>query len=73
MLYLSDELDYSEDKATTFYHNFITLCCTFSVIGAGLADSLWDKLRVLVRFHFVYILGAILLIVASIPDTIPQK
>ncbi|XP_046443391.1 peptide transporter family 1-like isoform X5 [Daphnia pulex] len=72
-LYLRDVLLYDENESTVWYHLFSMLCYFTPVFGAILADTYLGKFRTILYLSCLYACGNVLLSVASIPNTLPQK
>ncbi|GFT40915.1 solute carrier family 15 member 2 [Nephila pilipes] len=69
-IYLTEELLYSESKATVIFHSFIMLSYFTPVLGAILADSYLGKFRTILYISIVYAIGNVILSVGSIPNNL---
>ncbi|XP_046443398.1 solute carrier family 15 member 1-like [Daphnia pulex] len=72
-LYFRDILLYDESESTVYYHLFSMLCYFTPVFGAILADTYLGKFKTILYLSILYACGNIMLSVASIPNTLPQK
>ncbi|XP_032791790.2 solute carrier family 15 member 2 isoform X1 [Daphnia magna] len=72
-LYLRDVLLFDENDSTIWYHLFSMLCYFTPVFGAILADTYLGKFKTILYLSCLYACGNVLLSVASIPNTLPQK
>ncbi|GFW28355.1 peptide transporter family 1 [Trichonephila clavipes] len=67
-IYLTEELLYSDSKATVIFHSFIMLSYFTPLLGAILADSYLGKFKTILYISIVYAIGNIILSVGSIPN-----
>ncbi|CBY36987.1 unnamed protein product [Oikopleura dioica] len=67
VLFLKDSLDYSDDDATVWYHAFVTLTYIWPLILAILADSFLGKYKTILIAICVYVTGAILASIGTVP------
>ncbi|CBY14196.1 unnamed protein product [Oikopleura dioica] len=67
VLFLKDILDYSDDDATVWYHAFVTLTYIWPLILAILADSFLGKYKTILIAICVYVTGAILASIGTVP------
>jgi dipeptide/tripeptide permease len=68
VLYLVQELDYSESAAVAVYAYSNSLAYSTPILGACLADGPWGRFPVIARFGTLYLIGLIILTAAaSIP------
>uniref|UniRef100_A0A0P5IK34 Oligopeptide transporter 1 n=1 Tax=Daphnia magna TaxID=35525 RepID=A0A0P5IK34_9CRUS len=72
-LYFRNILLYDESESTVYYHLFSMLCYFTPVFGAILADTYLGKFKTILYLSILYACGNIILSVASIPNTLPQK
>ncbi|XP_046631111.1 solute carrier family 15 member 2-like [Daphnia pulicaria] len=71
-LYMSQILNFSEDKATIFYHSFLMLSYFSPIPGSILADTYLGKFKTIAILSIFYAFGSIILAVAAIPNFLPQ-
>ncbi|KAL5278312.1 SLC15A1 family protein [Megaselia abdita] len=68
VLYLSRELNFSDDDATVIFHVF-TMCVYFlCLFGAIISDSWLGKFRTIFYLSIVYVIGSIILTLGSVPQ-----
>jgi len=60
-VYMAEQLDFGQNKATTFRHLFIFGCYVLPLLGGYLADNFFGKYKVIVGFSIPYILGHVIL------------
>ncbi|KAN0055761.1 hypothetical protein ACTA71_011647 [Dictyostelium dimigraforme] len=73
ILYLTNYMEYSDDKSTIILHSFNFIAYLFPVFGAYVADTKIGKFKTILIFSFVYILGSIVLSVTSIDGVVGEK
>lgn len=66
-LYLRDELDFSEESSTSFYHifNFFSQFCP--IFGAIIADSYSGNVKTIFYLFFLYACGWTGIVVFTFP------
>jgi solute carrier family 15 oligopeptide transporter 1 len=67
ILYLSEELLYKKEVATTIYHAFVMSLYLFGIFGAIIADSWWGRFKTIIVLSIVYSVGSILLALGGVP------
>uniref|UniRef100_UPI00398E6652 solute carrier family 15 member 1-like n=1 Tax=Pristiophorus japonicus TaxID=55135 RepID=UPI00398E6652 len=67
VLYFTNALLLSESKATSFYHVFIFLSTSFTILGAFLSDFCFGRYRTILMLSILYLLGTIVVSVTAIP------
>ncbi|CAG5084087.1 Oidioi.mRNA.OKI2018_I69.PAR.g10542.t1.cds [Oikopleura dioica] len=68
ILFMKDVLDYDDDTATIWYHAFVTLTYIWPLVLAILADSFLGKYRTIFIAICVYVTGAILASIGTMPS-----
>lgn len=66
VLYLTRQLNFSDDVATILYHSFTTLVYFFCIVGAIIADSWWGKFHTIFWLSLVYVSGSVVVTLGSI-------
>ena len=67
ILFLTNYLRFSDDRATTILHSFVVLAYLTPLLGGPLADSYLGKFRTILYLSMVYCLGMIVVAVTAIP------
>jgi dipeptide/tripeptide permease len=70
VLYLVQELDYSESAAVAVYAYSNSLAYSTPILGACLADGPWGRYSVIARFGTLYLIGLIILTAAASIQTV---
>ncbi|KAH8387298.1 hypothetical protein KR093_006092, partial [Drosophila rubida] len=74
VLYLSNQLGYSEDTATVVFHVFTMFVYFLCVFGAIISDSWLGKFKTILYLSLVYICGSVFLTLGAIgPLNLPMK
>lgn len=68
VLYLSRELNYSDDAATVIFHTFTMSVYFLCLFGALLSDSWLGKFRTIFYLSIVYVIGSIVITLGSVPQ-----
>ncbi|XP_069761243.1 solute carrier family 15 member 1-like isoform X2 [Narcine bancroftii] len=66
VLYFTDALQLSENKATSIYHVLIFLSTTFTILGAFISDFCCGRYRSILIFSILYLVGDIVLSTTAI-------
>ncbi|XP_023243608.1 peptide transporter family 1-like isoform X2 [Centruroides sculpturatus] len=72
-LFLTQILLYSEDTATVIFHGFAMGCYFTPLFGALVADVLLGKFKTILYISILYVLGNVVISLASIPNFIPMR
>lgn len=72
-LFLTQILLYTEDTATVIFHGFAMGCYFTPLFGALVADVLLGKFKTILYISILYVLGNIVISLASIPNFIPMR
>ncbi|XP_065363169.1 peptide transporter family 1 isoform X1 [Calliphora vicina] len=67
VLYLSRQLDYSDDTATVIFHIFTMFVYFLCVFGAIISDSWLGKFKTIFYLSLVYVCGSVLITLGAIP------
>jgi len=67
VLYLSRQLNYSDDTATIIFHIFTMFVYFLCVFGAIISDSWLGKFKTILYLSLVYVCGSILVTLGAIP------
>ena len=74
IVFLVDQLKFTNASATAVYHSFVMLSYFTPVMGAILADGLWGKYLTIVRLSLVYCVGCVVLAASAItPRTLNES
>ncbi|KAM9962500.1 hypothetical protein ACTFIR_005408 [Dictyostelium discoideum] len=71
--YLTNYMEYSDDKSTVILHSFNFVAYLFPILGAYIADAKIGKFKTILIFSIVYVLGSIVLSVTSIDGVVGEK
>uniref|UniRef100_A0A1B0AMQ9 Oligopeptide transporter 1 n=1 Tax=Glossina palpalis gambiensis TaxID=67801 RepID=A0A1B0AMQ9_9MUSC len=67
VLYLSRQLDYSDDAATIIFHIFTMFLYFLCIFGAVLSDSWLGKFKTILYLSILYVFGTVTLTLGAIP------
>ncbi|XP_013115811.1 peptide transporter family 1 isoform X2 [Stomoxys calcitrans] len=67
VLYLSRQLDYSDDTATVIFHIFTMFVYFLCILGAIISDSWLGKFKTILYLSLVYVCGSVLITLGAIP------
>ncbi|KAM7348691.1 peptide transporter family 1 isoform 2-T2 [Cochliomyia hominivorax] len=67
VLYLSRQLNYSDDTATVIFHIFTMFVYFLCVFGAIISDSWLGKFKTILYLSLVYVCGSVLITLGAIP------
>ncbi|KAM9991671.1 hypothetical protein ACTFIZ_005063 [Dictyostelium cf. discoideum] len=73
ILYLTNYMEYSDDKSTVILHSFNFVAYLFPILGAYIADAKIGKFKTILIFSIVYVVGSIVLSVTSIDGVVGEK
>ena len=72
-LYINHVLMFDQNRSTTIYHSFTTLCYICPLFGAVMADQFLGKFKTIVYMSLIFLLGHVLKTLAAIPTLgVPQ-
>ncbi|ODN00565.1 Solute carrier family 15 member 2 [Orchesella cincta] len=66
-IYMRNELNFSENTATSYYHIFLMLCYGLPVVWGVLSDSWLGKYRTIFYVSILFAIGNVTLTLSSIP------
>ena len=66
-LYINHVLMFDQNRSTTIYHSFTTLCYICPLFGAVMADQFLGKFKTIVSVSFLLIIGQVLITLAAVP------
>lgn len=67
VLYLSRELDYSDDAATIIFHIFTMFVYFLCIVGAIISDSWLGKFKTILILSLVYVCGSVMVTLGAMP------
>ncbi|XP_037825911.1 peptide transporter family 1 [Lucilia sericata] len=67
VLYLSRQLNYSDDTATVIFHIFTMFVYFLCIFGAIISDSWLGKFKTILYLSLVYVCGSVLITLGAIP------
>ncbi|XP_037937528.1 peptide transporter family 1 [Teleopsis dalmanni] len=67
VLYLSRQLDYSDDAATIIFHIFTMAVYFLCVLGAIISDSWLGKFKTIMYLSMVYVCGSVMVALGAMP------
>ncbi|XP_061396673.1 peptide transporter family 1 [Musca vetustissima] len=67
VLYLSRQLDYSDDTATVIFHIFTMFVYFLCILGAIISDSWLGKFKTILYLSLVYVCGSVLVTLGAMP------
>ncbi|XP_023213671.1 peptide transporter family 1-like, partial [Centruroides sculpturatus] len=73
ILYLTQELLYSENTGTNIYHAFSMTTFFLTLFGAILADTFLGKFRTILYGFIFDVIGCIVISLSSVPNFLPMR
>uniref|UniRef100_T1PEP1 Oligopeptide transporter 1 n=1 Tax=Musca domestica TaxID=7370 RepID=T1PEP1_MUSDO len=67
VLYLSRQLNYSDDTATVIFHIFTMFVYFLCILGAIISDSWLGKFKTILYLSLVYVCGSVLVTLGAMP------
>lgn len=61
VLYLKNDLGYSENVATVIYHGFLTMVYFMCIFGGILSDVWWGKFKTILNLSIAYFVGFVII------------